>query len=311
MFESNHSIRVVAMRTGLSPHVIRIWEKRYHAVDPLRTATKRRLYSEAEVERLNLLHQATELGHSIGVVAKLPDDQLREVVSCCAASARHGNGRSVPRALPDLGARCLEAVGQLDAQALEAVLREAALQLGSQGLLQKLIGPLAHEIGERWQRGDITAAQEHFASAAIRTFLGTLSRPFALPDSAPTLVVATPAGQLHELGAVMVAAAAAAHGWRVIYLGVSLPAAEIAGSALNGHAKAVALSIVYPKDDPNLPAELDNLRRYLPPEIKILAGGRGAAAYGEALARTGTLQTNGIEDLYRLLDHVRSPAETH
>ena len=58
--------------TGLSPHLIRIWEKRYSAVAPERTDTNRRLYSDAEIERLNLLRLATRAGHSIGNIAKLP-----------------------------------------------------------------------------------------------------------------------------------------------------------------------------------------------------------------------------------------------
>jgi methylmalonyl-CoA mutase cobalamin-binding domain/chain len=124
---------------------------------------------------------------------------------------------------------------------------------------------------------------------------------------APVLVVATPAGQLHELGAVMVAAAAADAGWNVVYLGTSLPAAEIAGAAIQNRAKAVALSIVYPADDPNLPTELENLRRYLPPTTHILAGGRSAAAYDEVLDQAGARWTDDLTEVYRWLDELRRP----
>ena len=80
---------------------------------------------------------------------------------------------------------------------------------------------------------------------------------------------------------MIVNAAAAQVGWQTTYLGASLPAAEIAGAAVQNRALAVALSIVYPEDDPDLPQELTNLRRFLPEETRILIGGRAATAYLE------------------------------
>ena len=93
----------------------------------------------------------------------------------------------------------------------------AAIDLGAQGLLQRVVAPLAQTIGDLWRAGTITAAHEHFASAVIRVFLGHAAKPFAGTESAPVLVVATPAGQIHELGALLVGAAAANLGWHVCY----------------------------------------------------------------------------------------------
>jgi methylmalonyl-CoA mutase cobalamin-binding subunit len=103
----------------------------------------------------------------------------------------------------------------------------------------------------------------------------------------------------------MINAAAAQLGWRTTYLGPSLPAAEIAGAAVQAKALAVALSIVYPEDDPNLPDELVKLRRFLPREVKILSGGRGAAAYEEALSRIGALQPGDLDSFSQQLDVFR------
>ncbi len=68
-------------RTGLSAHVLRVWEKRFCAVEPERTATNRRLYSDEQVERLELLRDAIKSGQSIGIVAKLPTETLRKMVA--------------------------------------------------------------------------------------------------------------------------------------------------------------------------------------------------------------------------------------
>ena len=89
MAEAHQSIKVVARRTGLSAHVIRIWEKRYGAMEPERTGTNRRLYSDEQIERLSLLREITQNGHSIGHVAKLPTDKLREL----ARESHAGNGQ--------------------------------------------------------------------------------------------------------------------------------------------------------------------------------------------------------------------------
>jgi methylmalonyl-CoA mutase cobalamin-binding domain/chain len=122
------------------------------------------------------------------------------------------------------------------------------------------------------------------------------------------MVVATPAGQLHDLGAFIVAAAATNLGWRVACLGANLPAAEIARSAIQIRARAVALSIVYPDDDPGLPGELDTLRAYLPPDVALVVGGRAVNAYRESIEKIGAITPSGLSELLSMLDELRRPA---
>ena len=124
----------------------------------------------------------------------------------------------------------------------------------------------------------------------------------------PLLIATTPAGQIHELGATIAASAAADAGWQVEYLGASLPAAEIAGAAIQLNANAVALSIVYPADDPNLSNELRYLRKLLPPQIGIIAGGRVASSYASSLQEIGAIICSDLDGLYRALEQLRSPA---
>ena len=310
MAEAHQAIKVVARRTGLSAHVIRIWEKRYGAVEPERTGTNRRLYSDEQIERLSLLRDITQNGHSIGHVAKLPTEKLRELSKHSHAT----NGRA-PRALtaapaaPTFLDECVAAVQSLDARALEETLKRAATELGAHGLLQRVVAPLVQTLGDLWREGTITAAHEHFASAIIRIFLGQAAKPFAGTDSAPVLVVTTPAGQIHELGALLVGAAAANVGWHVTYLGASLPAAEIAGAVRQNRARAVALSLVYPEDDQRLDGELTRLRESLPPEVTLLVGGRATPAYHDVLEKIGATQIADLTDLCATLDNLRKPAK--
>jgi methylmalonyl-CoA mutase cobalamin-binding domain/chain len=308
MSEVQHSIKVAARRCGLTTHVIRVWEKRYDAVSPDRTDTNRRLYSEEEIERLNLLRLATESGHSIGTVAKLPTERLRKLVEDSLTASPRAQ-KAQPPSAGDVVESAVNSTKNLNAAELESILGRAAVTFGQHGLLENVISPFAVRIGELWQTGVITAAHEHFASAVIRNFLIRNSRPYGLNGGTPTLVVATPAGQLHEIGAVMAAAAANDMGWRVIYLGTSLPAVEIAGAAIQNKARAVALSVVFPGDDPSLPAELESLRKHLPAETKIIAGGRAVESYKATLQKIGAIQSRDLRALYPILERLRMPMD--
>lgn len=301
MSEPGHNIRAVARRTGLSAHVIRVWEKRYNAVTPDRTPTNRRLYSTEEIERLSLLRDLSRAGHSISTIAGLPTGKLRDL----AAELRKNLPSIAPAAPEGILDECLSAVKQLDSRALDSALARGSVEFGAQGLLQKVIAPLAHSIGELWRDGTITAAHEHFATGVIRIFLGHASKSFAGTDDAPSLIVATPSAQLHELGALLAAAAAANLGWRVTYLGASLPAAEIAGAARQNQARAVALSLVYPEDDSRIADELLRLRELLPQEIPIIVGGRAALSYSRAIEKSGGILVDDLNHLCATLDGLR------
>ena len=310
MSDAHHAIKVVARRTGLSAHVIRIWEKRYGAVQPERTGTNRRLYSEEQIERLSLLRDITQAGHSIGHVAKLPLSKLKGLATeATGAHNQSTHSRTRTTATPTCLEECVEAVKTLNSRALEESLKRAAIALGSQGLLQRVIAPLAQTIGELWRDGTITAAHEHFASAVIRIFLGHAAKPFAGAEEAPVVVVATPSGQLHELGALLVGAAAANLGWHVTYLGASLPAAEIVGAARQNRARVVALSLVYPDDDSRLEGELTRLRELLPAEVVVLVGGRAMPAYRGVLDKIGATQLKDLTHFCATLDELRKPAK--
>jgi methanogenic corrinoid protein MtbC1 len=123
------------------------------------------------------------------------------------------------------------------------------------------------------------------------------------PLATPNLVVATPAGQVHEFGALLVAATAAAEGWRVTYLGTELPAEDIVEAAVRIGVRAVALSVVYPAADPALRAELRRLRTALPKDIVLMVGGAASSAYGEVLAEISAVRLN---DLAEFRAHLRT-----
>lgn len=315
MTRPQHAIQVVARLTGLSAHVIRVWEKRYGAVTPGRTEGARRLYSDEELERLRLLRRLTTSGHRIGDVARQSTEQLRRWVDVMAESEAtgvvdRGNGGAMSKVgmeedvAREWVERCFEPLVRMDGVGLERVLQRAELELGLMGMLLRVMVPLAREMGDRWRSGHLTAAQEHVGTFVLRTQLGRHLLSHATGVSAPGIVVATLVGQMHELGALMSAALAAALGWRVVYLGTSLPGHEIAGAVQRVQARAVALSFVHPEADPLAAAELIVMRTALPEGCPILVGGRAVGSYRDALDAAGALRFESLQELGGSLDRI-------
>ncbi|MEZ4389374.1 MAG: MerR family transcriptional regulator [Candidatus Krumholzibacteriia bacterium] len=296
---------MVVRRTGLSQDILRAWEKRYGAVTPLRTPTSRRLYTEDDIDKLRLLKQLVDGGRRISDVADLDLATLRELAAEDASEAVVG-----PRLLPRQAvaghlSRCLEAVDRLDRHGLEQALDAALVALSRPRLRQEVLVPLIHALGQRWQDGSWRVVHEHVATAVLRSFLWSLWRRGETPVSADVLVVATPAGQRHELGALLVAGVASDLGWTVVYVGVDLPAEEIAAAAQSSQARGVLLSVVYPAMDQGLFDEIRRLRSLLGSDVRIIAGGRAAPAGRDELASSGVDVVSTLDDLAAILEFAR------
>lgn len=279
--DPRHPINFVANRTGLSTHVIRVWERRYGAIEPKRSDTNRRLYSDADVDRLKLLNGVRAQGQSIRLIAQLPNSELKQLLTQVDGDkfqplpALDARWREDREQLDALVVTCKDAVLQLDEELLARSVMDASVQLPLITLLDDLVGPLMTWVGDRWHDGSIRVAHEHMATAAIRSFLGRLKQIRRAGAGAPCIVIATPAGQDHEIGALMAATIAANEGWRDLYLGPNLPAQEIALAAMQSRANAVALSITAPGNNPDVVLEFQTLRQLLEERIPLLAGGGG------------------------------------
>jgi DNA-binding transcriptional MerR regulator/methylmalonyl-CoA mutase cobalamin-binding subunit len=306
-------MRVVTRRTGLSPDLLRAWERRYDVVTPSRTEGGRRLYSDTDIERLRLLYRATLAGRSIGQLAELPTEALAELVRQDAAADSElepGSRAAQPRggdaaALAGYLADAVRAIERLDATALEATLRRATIALSSTTLLDGLLVPLLEGIGARWREGTLRPVHEHLTSVVVRRVLDGVIESASSPLATASIVVATPSGQIHELGALLVAATAATEGWRVTYLGADLPAEDIAECAVRTRARAVALSVVYPTGDPAVGDELHRLRSALPKRTALLVGGAAAPAYSPVLTALGAVQLDDLTGLRVALQKLR------
>ena len=299
-----HPIAVASERTGLSQDLLRIWERRYQAVEPTRSPGGHRTYSDADIARLRLLHAVTSAGRSIGQVARLSTSELtRMAQEDNAARAERGKGtgaRESRDAASHTAARMVElalaSTAQLDAPDLEHSLRRAIAQLGITSFIEDVASPILRRIGEEWHAGRLTIAHEHLASSTIHDIVAESMRAIGR-GTGDTVLVATPTGERHAIGAALVGATAASEGWRVVYLGTDLPASDIAAAAIATKARVIAMSVTYVEDRARTLGELRTLRALIPPSISIIVGGAGVAEMEDDLRQLGLRVGASLRDL--------------
>ena len=271
--EAKYRVGMVSKLTGLSTHTLRMWEKRYSAVVPERTDAGGRLYTDADVNRLRILHRLVQSGHSIGGIATLPDPELRQM----AAALPGATAEPVPQHLPAIRARVMNAIEELRIEDAEQILSRAALSTEPTEFFTEVLAPILIEVGERWEKGELRIAHEHACSSVARGLLFALMRLYPVQDARRRAVVATPARENHELGALMAAMLAAMHGWSVLYLGPDLPAEEIGYAVTSTQAELLLLSITNLKPS-ECERQITAIESAVPERVAIFAGGRAAKA---------------------------------
>ena len=279
------TIGTVARRTGLSPDVLRAWERRYGVVEPTRTGGGDRLYSTADLTRLQLLSRAVAAGHPIGRVAALPVEELAALVGeeegARPARASYADGEDFVEA-------SVAAVTAMDAARLHETLTRAVVSLGVAEFGEVVVEVL-RRVGDGWEDGALCPAHEHLLSATVQRVLGWLLATIPVGAGAPGIVLSTPVNQRHELAALLAAVEAATEGWRVTYLGPDLRASDIARGASATGARAVGLSVVRETREHELRPEIEALRAELGADVALLVGGAGAQPHRELLASLGAV----------------------
>lgn len=303
-----HPIQVVARRTGLTADTIRAWERRYGVVRPERAAGGRRLYTEADVDRLALLYRAVRGGRRISDLTELALPDLAALVEADEQAVERHHEPPPPLSVEQGDARtlleeCSRAVRELDANGLRKTLIRASVELPPRAVMEQIVAPLTVSVGEAWHSGSLRVAHEHMASHVLRTFLADMLAK-TNRGTGPRVLITTPSGQLHEIGALMAAVLAAGDGWRVTYLGADTPMTDVAGVAAQGF-RAVALSIVYPPDDPYLADDLRLLRQHLPESTAIVVGGSGARFYEAYLEAVGAMVAGSMDEWLDALSRLR------
>ena len=201
----------LSRRAGVSPELLRAWERRYGLLRPTRSAGGLRLYSPADIERVRVMRQHLDGGLAAAEAAALARRGGADAEGVTASTA--------PSVMLDDLTDSLDRFDEPRAQTIiDRVLATATIDT----LLSDVVLPYLRELGERWERGDASIAQEHFASAVLRGRLLGLARGWGL-GVGPAAVLACLPGEQHDLGLIAFGLALRSRGWRIVYLGPDAP----------------------------------------------------------------------------------------
>jgi MerR family transcriptional regulator, light-induced transcriptional regulator len=265
----------LSRRSGVSPELLRAWERRYRLLRPARSPGGLRLYSEDDLERVRLMRRHLAEG-------------LAAAEAAAQASSAALNGEEVPSALrPEaLRAELADALDRFDEPRAQAVLDRAVAAATTDTLIAEVVLPYLRDLGERWQGGEASVAQEHFASSVLRGRMLGLARGWGR-GLGPLALLACLPGEQHELGALAFGLALRARGWRVAYLGADTPLDTVESAAASLAPTLVVLSAVTGERVRAVAGELRALAR----RRRVALGGAGADE-GEA-AELGALSLSG------------------
>jgi DNA-binding transcriptional MerR regulator len=245
----------LSRRSGVSPELLRAWERRYDLLRPERSSGGLRLYSEADLERVREMQRHIAAGVAAREAAALATQ------TPAAAPSTAFDARAVRAGL----SQTLEAFDEPGAQAvIDGLLAIATVDT----LLAAVILPYLHELGERWERGEVSVAQEHFASSVLRGRLLGLARGWGR-GAGPRALLACPPGEQHDLGLIAFGLALRERGWRIDYLGTDTPIESVAEAAATLDPELLVISSVSPES------------------LRGLAGGIAALAQDRTVAVAG------------------------
>jgi DNA-binding transcriptional MerR regulator len=280
---AHYPIRAVSRLTGIGIDTLRAWERRHRAITPVRD-DRGRMYTEADVARLRLLRDAVEHGHSIGRLAKLSDEQLRQIAAAAVIAVPADD--AVRRTSLDAAALSA-ALHRFDAAGIDQEIARLAAVLPPLDLVRNVLMPTLALVGEDWHQGRAGVAHEHVMSSTIRNILGSFLRLYTRPDVPVRLLFATISGDRHEIGTLGAAMLAASRGLGVAYLGPDLPARDIVDSVKHAGAQILVLGLTTALAAKAKQAELRTIARGLPKDVELWLGGPAAARHAEIIGTRG------------------------
>lgn len=245
-----------ARRVGVSPELLRAWERRYGLLQPIRSEGGFRLYTSEDADRVARMRRGLDEGLSAAEAARRVLEQARPAEGL----------------LDDARRRLLVAVRSYDEAAVHDVLDQALAGFALEAVLRELILPGLREVGDEWERGELEVAQEHFASNLVRERLLGLARLWGR-GSGPLAILACAPGERHDIGLIAFGLLLRSHGWRILFLGADTPVETLERTVGSNPARLVVVASV---DPARLEAEAEGLRG-LARSAPLVLSGEGAS----------------------------------
>lgn len=215
-----YSIKDLEKLTGIKAHTIRIWEKRYNLVDPSRTATNIRFYSDEDLKRLLNVSILNRYGFRISNIVSMTNEELNNKLMDLSSKDPVFNHEVESLVLSMI---------EMDEQRFDKILSSSIIKFGFESTITEVLHKFLEKIGVLWQTGTITPAQEHFVSNLIRQklILAIDGQHVTPHTNAKTFLLFLPEQEYHEIGLLFFHYLIRKHGHQVIYLGQNVPIADL------------------------------------------------------------------------------------
>lgn len=268
------NIQVASQLSGVASATIRAWEKRYNAVVPERGDNKHRLYSEQDIEKLAILFQLTEFGQSIGKIAHLDLEKLKEIYTTLMQKpyeeinllTPHHEKVDTKKVLSNL----YLAISAYKLDIVSHELDKTKDILGPRELCLEVLAPLFLELSQKVARGELTLAQERAFNAIASFYMGQMiGRHYQKKLSRNELVlIGTPEGEQHSVGILAAALLCIHYGIPFVFLGPSLPV-----TSLSDAANALKATAIFMSSKKNESHYIKELTQQLSEKTEIWIGG--------------------------------------
>jgi DNA-binding transcriptional MerR regulator len=269
-----YRIGELSRRVGLNEHVLRAWERRYQVVQPTRSPHGYRLYSRTDEQRLRQMLRLVQQGMP-------PAEAARALLADPSADAQGGpldpaTSRLLGTSRRRLRSALLSMAEPRSQALLDEILAAAPLDIA----IGRVLLPLLRDLGDDWQAGQVSVAQEHFATAILRGRFAGLARGWGDGDG-PRALLACPPDERHDLGLLLFGLLLARRGWSISFLGADTPIAAIVSAVAAQHTDVVVLSAT---DTARLDAVAGEIRD-LASRVRVVLAGPGATEH--TAARSG------------------------
>ncbi len=308
-------ISVVSQKTGLTPEVLRAWERRYQGVRPQRDSAGRRVYSRELLDRLIVIARLLRAGYRVGDVVDLSAEDLVERLEDLAPSSPATPGyASLERGTPHESLRggteresvaiAVEAVLALDAPRLQDAVQLALASEGRLDFADRFIFPVMRKVKVLHGQNKARVAHVSFARSNLRIMAGALLTP-ASREVRDAILVATPLGYSSDLGCVASATHIDAAGHTPLVLGAGIPAEDIVAAVADSRAVGVVMTFVSERYDTGIYSECIRVRQAVAREVPVYFGGRMPETLVRDLIDGGLMQ---LQDMAHLRSALSAPS---
>lgn len=249
---SRYTMAQIVTLTGINAHTLRKWETRYNIIEPERTDTNIRYYSDSQLKKLLNISLLTKNGFRISKIDKMSETEIHEAVT---SQITDENFEVEINAL-------IASMLDMDEASFDRVVKEQIVKRGLLVTTVEIIYPFLNQVGLLWGVDKVMPAQEHFISSLIKKrFFASIDQLPYPKDNAPSILMFLTEYEHHEMGLLLAYYIAREMGWKVYYLGQNVPVINIKQVVNDLKPNAMLTMFVTPIHKTILP-KIDDLSSY-------------------------------------------------